>query len=99
MQWLAKPLLSRILSDNAEQAFAVETRGIRPERFCVAGQELMARKILRKGTERPIEIDVVDKEDPAGSQGGPGLVQFEIHVTFRMPAVMNEEIDLPEPAK
>jgi hypothetical protein len=88
-----------ILSDDAEQAFAVEARRIRSKWLCVADEEPMARKHLCEGTESPIEINIVDNEDPARPQSSPCLIQLKAHVAFGMPAIVDEEIDLPEPTQ
>ena len=92
-------LRRHLLSDDAEQAFAVEARRIRSKRLCVADQELMTRRNLCEGIESRIEINVVDNEDPARPQSSPSLIQLEAHVAFRMPAIVDEQIDLPEPAQ
>jgi len=72
---------------------AGESCQIRFKRFWVADYRLAVRNRICERPKAPIQIDIIDYDSPTGPHGGPSMIQLEAHVAFRMPAVLNEQID------
>jgi hypothetical protein len=86
-----------LLLSHTKQPFGLKSRRVRAERLGVTVQHGVTSHGSAERQKRPIIIDIVGDDEAAGPQARPSLVKLEHEVVFRMPAIVDEEIDLPKP--
>jgi hypothetical protein len=92
-------LRSRLLQNDSELPFVVETPQIRVERLRLANHRLLTGKSMSEGPEAPVGIDVIHDECSVWSRGRPRPIQFKAYVAFTVKAVVNEKINLAQVGK
>jgi hypothetical protein len=92
-------LCRRLLQNDPEQPFLVETPQIRAKRLCLANRGLLSREGTSERLEAAIGIDVIYNDCALRCHGRPSSIQFETYVAFTVQAVVNEKIDLSKLGK